>query len=133
LNEEKRQRRQGFGEGGRIIEARAGLQESLKNWRTKTYSNSRGWEDRNQALANEKGIVTGHYQSLKSSMDSFRATQNERLKQSVQAQAAERHLQGLISQSETILKLAEMCRKLETEQVRVMISSRCTLDILYDF
>lgn len=76
------------------------------------------WEDRNSALLAEKRIMAGHYQGLKSAMDGFRAVQGERLKQlSLQAQAAERELTAIIQHAERILKLAEMCRKLETEQV----------------
>lgn len=94
------------------------VQDQLKHWRTKIHTVSMEWEDRNAALLAEKKIMAGHYQSLKAAMDSFRAVQGERLKQlSLQSQAAERELTAVIQHAERILKLAEMCRKLETEQV----------------
>lgn len=95
------------------------VQDQLKHWRTKIHTVSMEWEDRNAALLAEKKIMAGHYHSLKTAMDSFRAVQAERLKQlSLQAQTAERELTAVIQHAERILKLAEMCRKLETEQVR---------------
>lgn len=94
------------------------MQDQLKHWRTKIHTVSMEWEDRNSALLAEKKIMAGHYQSLKTAMDGFRAVQAERLKQlSLQSQAAERELTAVIQHAERILKLAEMCRKLETEQV----------------
>ena len=36
----------------------------------------------------------------------------------VQAQSAEEDLNGAVKKAESLLKLAEMCRRLETEQVR---------------
>lgn len=66
--------------------------------------------------------MTNHYQSLKSSMDSFRGQQADRLKQlSLQAGACEKDLSDRIVEAEHMLKLAEMCRKLETEQVRTSV------------
>eukprot|EP00892_Ulva_mutabilis_P004203 jgi/Ulvmu1/2154/UM129_0014.1 len=97
------------------------LQDQLKHWRTKIHTVSMEWGDRNAALLTEKRIMAGHYQGLKSAMDSFRAVQGERLKQlSLQAQTAERELTAVIQHAERILKLAEMCRKLETEQEKIL-------------
>ena len=94
------------------------LQEALKQWRAKIQSNSREWEERNRSLFNEKQIMNKHYQALKSSMDSFRMQQSERLKQlSIQSGECSTELGSVVTRAENMLKLAEMCRKLETEQV----------------
>lgn len=95
------------------------MQDQLKHWRGKISSNSQEWEDRNASLLAEKKSMSRHYQSLKGAMDSFRGAQGERLKQlCLQAQGAEHELHDVIHQAEGLLKLAEMCRGLETEQVR---------------
>jgi hypothetical protein len=95
------------------------VQDQLKHWRGKISCNSQEWEDRNTSLLVEKKAMSRHYASLKGTMDAFRAAQGERLKQlSLQAHAAELELQAVITQAEGLLKLAEMCRGLESEQVR---------------
>jgi dynein regulatory complex subunit 2 len=94
------------------------LQDQLTTWRAKAQSNAREWEDRNESLYNEKVAMGHHYQQLKASMDAFRASISERLKQLSQAAAmCTKTLETRLAKAETILKLAERCRKLETEQV----------------
>ncbi|KAK9816665.1 hypothetical protein WJX72_003464 [[Myrmecia] bisecta] len=109
----------------RIIEKRMRkllhLQEALTHWRTKIASNSRDWEERNRALRAEKDSMARHYHALKANMDRFRAQQAERLKQlSIESAAAEAALQNKLEAAERILKLGELCRKLETEQEKVL-------------
>mmetsp|Transcript_14746 Transcript_14746/g.41521 ORF Transcript_14746/g.41521 Transcript_14746/m.41521 type:complete len:530 (-) Transcript_14746:148-1737(-) len=109
----------------RIIEKRMRklirLQDNLAHWRTKIATNSKDWEERNRALRNEKDIMSRHYQALKSTMDRFRAGQAERLKTlSLSSGKAENDLAMKRELAEQILKLAELCRKMETEQEKVM-------------
>ena len=97
------------------------LQEALQHWRTKIATNSREWEDRNKSLRNEKEIMTRHYSGLKTSMDQFRAVQGERLKQlSLASNDCMVKLKKKIGAAENMLKLADHCRKLETEQEKVL-------------
>lgn len=97
------------------------LQEALQHWRTKIATNSREWEDRNKSLRNEKEIMTRHYSGLKSSMDQFRAVQGERLKQlSLASNDCMVKLKRKIEAAENMLKLADHCRKLETEQEKIL-------------
>jgi hypothetical protein len=64
--------------------------------------------------------MSHHYQQLKASMDTFQASISERLKQlSQSASTCTEKLEGRLAIAESILKLAERCRKLETEQVRL--------------
>jgi dynein regulatory complex subunit 2 len=96
------------------------LQDLLAHWRAKIQSNAREWEGRNQSLFNEKVTMNHHYQQLKASMDAFRGALGDRLKQlSHSARTCEVALTLRLSKAETLLKLAERCRKLETEQVRI--------------
>mmetsp|Transcript_8140 Transcript_8140/g.20845 ORF Transcript_8140/g.20845 Transcript_8140/m.20845 type:complete len:521 (+) Transcript_8140:159-1721(+) len=109
----------------RIIEKRMRklirLQDSLAHWRTKIATNSKDWEERNRALRNEKDIMSRHYQALKATMDRFRAAQADRLKTlSLSSGNAENDLSSKKALAENILKLAELCRKMETEQEKVM-------------
>ncbi|PNW74416.1 hypothetical protein CHLRE_13g607750v5 [Chlamydomonas reinhardtii] len=97
------------------------LQEALQHWRTKIATNGREWEERNRALRNEKEIMARHYAKLKSSMDAFRAGQAERLKQlSLASSGAMETLRGKLAVAENVLKLAELARKYETEQEKVL-------------
>ncbi|GIL71704.1 hypothetical protein Vretimale_863 [Volvox reticuliferus] len=97
------------------------LQEALQHWRTKIATNAREWEERNRALRNEKEIMARHYAKLKSSMDAFRSGQAERLKQlSLASSASMDSLRGKLAVADNILKLAELARKYETEQEKVL-------------
>ncbi|GFR42630.1 hypothetical protein Agub_g3566, partial [Astrephomene gubernaculifera] len=97
------------------------LQEALQHWRTKIATNAREWEERNRALRNEKEIMARHYAKLKSSMDAFRSGQSERLKQlSLASSAAMDTLKAKLAVAENVLKLAELARKYETEQEKVL-------------
>lgn len=97
------------------------LQDSLAHWRTKIATNSREWEERNKSLRREKDSMARHYQKLKASMNRFRAGQLQRLKSlalnsgsSIEELKEKQHL------AECILKLAELNRKMETEQEKIL-------------
>lgn len=66
-------------------------------------------------------MMTRHYRALKSSMDHFRGTQSQRLKHlSICSGQANTELKEKLTKSTTILKLAEMSRKMETEQEKIL-------------
>ena len=97
------------------------LQDSLAHWRTKIATNTREWEERNKSLRREKDSMARHYQKLKASMNRFRAGQLSRLKSlalhsgsSIEELKQKQHL------AECILKLAELNRKMETEQEKIL-------------
>ncbi|KAF6253998.1 flagellar associated protein [Scenedesmus sp. NREL 46B-D3] len=92
------------------------LQEDLQHWRTKIATNSREWGERNAALRREKDLMARHYAQLKAALDAGRGAAAERLKQlSVMSSGAMQDLRSKLAKAESVLKLAEMCRKLETE------------------
>lgn len=65
--------------------------------------------------------MTRHYRSLKASMDNFRATQSQRLKHlSICSEEAAGAIREKLDLANSILKLSEMCRKLETEQEKII-------------
>ncbi|DBA85017.1 TPA: Para-hydroxybenzoate--polyprenyltransferase, mitochondrial precursor (PHB:polyprenyltransferase), variant 2 [Trebouxia sp. C0005] len=109
----------------RVIEQRmkklVQMQESLSQWRTKIGSTGREWEERQHALQAEKDIMARHYSALKAAMEHFRAQQNTRLKHlSANSANANLELKKKLGSAERILKLGELCRKLETEQEKVL-------------
>ncbi|DBB08340.1 TPA: Para-hydroxybenzoate--polyprenyltransferase, mitochondrial precursor (PHB:polyprenyltransferase), variant 2 [Trebouxia sp. C0006] len=109
----------------RVIEQRmkklVQMQESLSQWRTKIGSTGREWEERQHALQAEKEIMARHYSALKAAMEHFRAQQNTRLKHlSANSANANLELKKKLGSAERILKLGELCRKLETEQEKVL-------------
>ena len=94
----------------------ARLHHAVQHWRLKIANNEEEWSDRNAALRDEKDVMTRHYAKLKGQMDRFRRQQQSRLKElSRQSGAAMEALRTRIAVAERILKLAEFCRRLETE------------------
>lgn len=96
------------------------LQDSLQHWRKKISTTSREWEERNKALSEERNVMTQHYQNLRAKMNRFRNEQAEKLKSlTLNSNNAIKTLQGKLERAERILKLGEVCRKLETDEERV--------------
>ena len=97
------------------------LQESLHHWKTKMSNNVRECELRNKALREEKDNIQRHFQHLKSRMNKFRDGQHRRLAElTTNANTAHESLSKKLSLAERILRLSEICRKLETEQEKVL-------------
>ncbi|GAQ79671.1 hypothetical protein KFL_000350250 [Klebsormidium nitens] len=97
------------------------LHEQIAQWRTKMATSSREWEQRNKALKDEKDMMVKHYQELKSKMNRMRQAEHERLKQlSLYSGEAIKELERKLEQAERILKLAELNRKMETEQEKIL-------------
>ena len=97
------------------------LQDSLAHWRTKIATNSREWEERNRSLRREKDSMARHYQKLKASMNQFRAGQLQRLKAlALHSGACIEELKEKQRVAECILKMAELNRKSETEQEKIL-------------
>ena len=97
------------------------LQSSLHHWRTKFAQNVKECSQRNQLLTEEKNKIQAHFQQLKARMNKFRSSQARRLSSLTQnANASKGELTEKIGLSERILRLAELGRKMETEQEKVM-------------
>jgi len=96
-------------------------QEQLQNWRLKIQGNTREWEERNRALRGQKELMHRHYSALTGGLNTFRAQQHERLKALAKATAAcNDALAAKLARAEDIMALVDMCRKLETEQEKVL-------------
>ncbi|KAJ3300086.1 Dynein regulatory complex subunit 2, partial [Borealophlyctis nickersoniae] len=96
------------------------LQETIAHLKTKLSNNSREYEERNRALREEKEAIQTHFQGLKRRMNSFREQERRKLTElTILSNGAIKELQGKVEKAEKIIKLAEMNRKLETEEEKV--------------
>jgi len=96
------------------------LQSSLQLWRMKISQNVKECAQRNSSLLEEKNGIQAHFQHLKSRMNSFRSTQKRRLNELTKnANGGKDLLKEKCELAERILKLAELGRKMETEQEKV--------------
>uniref|UniRef100_A0A7S2RYX4 Dynein regulatory complex subunit 2 n=1 Tax=Mucochytrium quahogii TaxID=96639 RepID=A0A7S2RYX4_9STRA len=96
------------------------LQTSLSHWRTKIAQNTKECEDRNSALREEKDQIAKHFLQLKTRMNKFRDRQAKRLTDLTRSTCdARKRLNKKTELGKRILKLAELARKLETEQEKI--------------
>ncbi|XP_068121297.1 dynein regulatory complex subunit 2 [Hyperolius riggenbachi] len=97
------------------------IQDSINTLRNKISAHARESEDQNQRLRKDKEVVHKQFQKLKHQMNQARTAEHGRLTMlTVQSNSALKQLQSIIDKGEQILRLAEMCRKLETEEEKVL-------------
>ncbi|PAA70359.1 hypothetical protein BOX15_Mlig009197g3, partial [Macrostomum lignano] len=83
--------------------------------------NSRTYDERNRMLKEEREKMMLHFQQLKAQMNKIRELQREKLtKMTLESNGALKELRRQGDKADRILKLAEMCRKLETEEEKVL-------------
>ena len=109
----------------RVIERRmrrlVRLQDALAHWRTKITTSCREWEERNSSLRGEKDAMGRHYQRLRLLLNRYRNREYDRLKLlSTVSGTAIGDLEEKVGLAENIFKLADLCRKLETEPEKVL-------------
>ncbi|KND01614.1 uncharacterized protein SPPG_03412 [Spizellomyces punctatus DAOM BR117] len=96
------------------------LQETIVHLKTKLTNNSKEYEERNRALREEKEAIQSHFQSLKRKMNSFREEERRKLTElTIVSNRVIKDLESKIERAEKIIRLAEMNRKLETEEEKV--------------
>ncbi|XP_067932597.1 dynein regulatory complex subunit 2-like [Watersipora subatra] len=97
------------------------LSDEIAKLKGKMAANAKECEDRNRILKEEREIMLGHFQELKGQMNKLRdAARAELMVLTLQSNAAISELKRITTKGERILKLAEMCRKLETEEEKVL-------------
>ena len=97
------------------------LQTSIQQWRAKIRQLNRETEERNRLLLEEKHSIQKHYQQLKQRIQAYRATQNQRLLQlSQSANTCKTTLKSKLELAARVLQMAELARKLETEQEQIL-------------
>lgn len=98
------------------------LNEELKQCKIKIKQNNDDWEIKNSMLRKEKEKMMESYKILKMKLIIFRNNQREKLKKLVKnSWDCILKLKEYIKLSEKIIKLAEICRRLETERVKYLI------------
>ncbi|PAA59711.1 hypothetical protein BOX15_Mlig009998g1 [Macrostomum lignano] len=84
-------------------------------------SNSRLYEERNRMLKEEREKMVLHFQQLKAQMARIKDQQRQRLtKMTLESNEALKGLRAQNDKADRILKSAEMCRRLETEEEKVL-------------
>ncbi|XP_018417380.1 PREDICTED: coiled-coil domain-containing protein 65 [Nanorana parkeri] len=97
------------------------IQESINTLRNKISAHARENEEQNRRLREDKKVVHKQFQKVKQHMNQARAAEHSRLTTlTVQSNAALKELQRVIDKGEQIIRVAEMCRKLETEEEKVL-------------
>lgn len=97
------------------------ISENISQLKSKMAANGRECEERNRQLREERELMLAHFQDLKGQMNKLRASEHERLtKLTLQSNAALKELKRKSEKGEHILRLSEMCRKLETEEEKVL-------------
>lgn len=97
------------------------IQENINSLRQRIQANYRENEARNKVLRDEREFVLRHFQILKCEMNGCRAKERKMLSRLVQlSNSAIADLHNVSEKGEKILRCAEMCRKLETEEEKVL-------------
>uniref|UniRef100_UPI00398E7D71 dynein regulatory complex subunit 2 n=1 Tax=Pristiophorus japonicus TaxID=55135 RepID=UPI00398E7D71 len=97
------------------------MQDKIAALKFKMAATSQKCEAQNKKLRDEKETIKQHFMMQKSQMNYLRACEHERLlKLTFESNAAIKALKKVCDKGEHILKVAEMCRKLETEEEKVL-------------
>ncbi|KFO33454.1 dynein regulatory complex subunit 2 isoform X2 [Fukomys damarensis] len=107
------------------------LQEAIAVSKGRIMVHSRESEDQNQYIRNDKDLVLTQLRKLKAQRSQARGISQENLvKLTRESNATLKALRKVVDKGERILKLAEICRKLETEEEKVLpfYSSVLTLE-----
>lgn len=97
------------------------LQENIAHLKSKMNSNAKEYEEKNLVLKEQKDKIQSQFLSLKKKMNSFRDDERERLtKLTILSNSVIKKLSVKVEKAEMIIKLAEMNKKLETEEERVI-------------
>ncbi|XP_078057430.1 dynein regulatory complex subunit 2 [Mustelus asterias] len=97
------------------------MQDTIAPLKVKMTAHARKCEAQNKKLQDEKEAIKQHFLMQKSQMNYLRAHEHERLiKLTVESNAAIKTLKNVCEKGEHVLRMAEMCRKLETEEEKVL-------------
>jgi dynein regulatory complex subunit 2 len=97
------------------------LQDTLAHWRMKIASNVKECEERNRLMREEKEQISRHFQELKARMNKMRDEQGARLRDlGIQSRKCVTTLEAQKTRAETILRYAELNRKMETDREKVL-------------
>ena len=111
------------------VSAIAANKADIDLMRLKILQHRKECQARNLALKKEKENISKNYQELKSKMLKFREEEQKRLTELVNnSRNSVFKLKEYVSMGEKILKLSELCRRLETEREKVLPFYEDTVD-----
>ncbi|KAF6339011.1 coiled-coil domain containing 65 [Rhinolophus ferrumequinum] len=97
------------------------LQDSISIVKGKIMVHSRESEEQNQYVRDDKELILVQLRKLKAQRTQVREISQENLvKLTLESNAAIKALRKIVDKGEKILKLAEICRKFETEEEKVL-------------
>ncbi|XP_031422955.1 LOW QUALITY PROTEIN: dynein regulatory complex subunit 2 [Clupea harengus] len=104
------------------------MQDSISALRVRLNSSQREGETAARGLRSAREQVTHQARQLKAQLSQARAAERNQLANlTVHSNTAAKKLQSIIAQGEKLLRLAEMCRKLETEEEKILPFYESTL------
>ncbi|CCW68785.1 unnamed protein product [Phytomonas sp. Hart1] len=97
------------------------LQQDVSSWRLNIARNAGEWEQRNRAMLMERDATLAHLKRLKRKMQNWRRTQARLLTELIKnATTSEKSLEVLERRAESLLRLVQLCKPLETEREQVL-------------
>jgi len=97
------------------------ISDQIAALKSKMSSTAKECEERNKLLKEERESMLAHFQDLKAQMNKVRDAERDKLtKVTLESNAAIKELKRQNDKVTTILKVSEQCRKLETEEEKVM-------------
>jgi len=99
----------------------AKIQENINALRQRMGANTKEYEEKHSSLKSNKETLLVHFRNLKHEMNKKRESDRQILtKLTLESDAALKRCQMVEAKASSILKLGEMCRKLETEEEKVL-------------
>jgi len=96
-------------------------QSKINALKQRLHLEQREYDQRNKSLKQEKEKILSHFQVLKGQMNKSRGSAREGLtKLTVESRECIEKLEERKKQAEALLKMAELCRKLETEEEKIL-------------
>merc|ERR1719228_1578799 len=103
-----------------LMNKNSSLQAEISHWKKKLTNHSRECKERNQSLRKEKNTMNQHYRELKNEMTKCRRQEHDRLAElTMLSRKAIKNNTVYLDELCAILRLAEMCRKFETEKEKL--------------
>ncbi|KAH3890956.1 dynein regulatory complex subunit 2-like [Dreissena polymorpha] len=97
------------------------ISDQIAGLKAKMAANQKECEDRNKSLKESREKMLAHFQQMKAEMNKVRENERDKLtKVTLESNAAIKEVQRQKNKVEQILKVSEMCRKLETEEEKVL-------------
>ncbi|OWF42683.1 coiled-coil domain-containing protein 65-like [Mizuhopecten yessoensis] len=97
------------------------ISDQIAQLKGKMSANAKECEERNKQIKEEREKMLAHFQELKAQMNKMREGERDKLtKLTLESNASIKELKRQREKVESIMKVAEMCRKLETEEEKVL-------------